>query len=155
MPLSLRRGTIHVLFENDAVRVLDTRIAPGETVPLHTHRWPSALYLVNWSDFVRRDGAGTVLADSRGGRGAPEGSALWSGPLPPHTLENVGMGELRVITVELKGTGPNESELRSALQSDYAVAVAGRMSSTLTHWVGLARRNQPVHQPVQQQPATE
>ncbi|MFZ0395030.1 MAG: hypothetical protein WCF17_10275 [Terracidiphilus sp.] len=97
-----------LLFENDAVRVLDTRIAPGETVPLHTHRWPSALYLVNWSDFVRRDGAGTVLADSRGGRGAPGGSALWSGPLPPHTLENVGMGELHVITVELKGTGPNE-----------------------------------------------
>ncbi len=99
-----------VLFENDAVRVLDTRIAPGETVPLHTHRWPSALYLVNWSDFVRRDGAGTVLVDSRGGRGAPEGSALWSGPLPPHTLENVGVGELRVITVEIKGAGANGSD---------------------------------------------
>lgn len=97
-----------LLFENDAVRVLDTRIAPGETVPLHTHRWPSALYLVNWSDFVRRDGAGTVLADSRGSRGAPEGTAFWSGPLPPHTLENVGMGELRVITIEVKGAGPNE-----------------------------------------------
>ena len=71
-----------LLFENDAVRVLDTRIAPGETVPLHTHRWPSALYLVNWSDFVRRDGAGTVLADSRGGRGAPEGTAFGQGHCP-------------------------------------------------------------------------
>lgn len=98
-----------VLFENDAVRVLDTRIAPGETVPLHTHRWPSTLYLVNWSDFVRRDGAGTVLADSRGGSGMTEGSAVWSGPLAPHTLENVGVGELRVISVEIKEAGPNGS----------------------------------------------
>ena len=30
-----------LLFENDRVRVLDTRIAPGDTVPLHTHRWPA------------------------------------------------------------------------------------------------------------------
>ena len=28
-----------LLFENDAVRVLETRIAPGETTLLHTHRW--------------------------------------------------------------------------------------------------------------------
>jgi quercetin dioxygenase-like cupin family protein len=34
----------HVLFENDAVRVLDTTVRPGETVPLHTHRWPSSHY---------------------------------------------------------------------------------------------------------------
>jgi hypothetical protein len=27
-----------LLFENDAVRVLNTRIVPGDTVPLHTHR---------------------------------------------------------------------------------------------------------------------
>lgn len=91
-----------LLFENDAVRVLDTRIVPGGTVPLHTHRWPSALYVITWSDFVRRDGAGTVLVDSRGGSGAAEGSALWSGPLAPHTLENVGTQELHIISIEVK-----------------------------------------------------
>ena len=32
-----------LLFENEFVRVLDTRVPPGETVPLHTHHWPSAL----------------------------------------------------------------------------------------------------------------
>lgn len=94
-----------LLFENDAVRVLDTRVAPGETVPLHTHRWPSALYIVTWSDFVRRDSAGEVLADSRRGIGAEDGSAVWSGPLPPHTLENVGAQELRAISVEVKNGG--------------------------------------------------
>jgi hypothetical protein len=44
-----------LLFENEFVRVLDTRVLPGETVPPHTHRWPSSLYFLSWSDCVRRD----------------------------------------------------------------------------------------------------
>jgi quercetin dioxygenase-like cupin family protein len=91
-----------LLFESEAVRVLDTRIRPGQTVPLHTHRSPSVLYILSWSDFVRRDGEGTIVVDSRITGKIPQGSALWSGPLPPHTLENVGESELRVISVELK-----------------------------------------------------
>ena len=34
-----------LLFENDAVRVLDTLVRPSQVVPLHTHQWPSANYL--------------------------------------------------------------------------------------------------------------
>jgi hypothetical protein len=92
-----------LLFENDFVRVLDTRIAPGDTVPLHTHRWPSALYILCWSDFLRRDKNGAILMDSRTMEASPEGRALWSGPLASHTLENVGEKELRAISVEVKG----------------------------------------------------
>ena len=58
---------------------------------------------MSWSDFVRRDGDGTVVADSRAGKKLQEGTALWSGPLAPHTLENVGTSELRAISVEVKG----------------------------------------------------
>ena len=54
-----------LLFENEAVRVLDARILPGHTVPLHTHRWPCATYILAWSDFVRRDGEGAVVLDTR------------------------------------------------------------------------------------------
>ena len=54
-----------LVFENAHVRVLDTRIAPGERTPVHTHRWPASHYVVSWSDFVRRDAAGTVLVDTR------------------------------------------------------------------------------------------
>lgn len=93
-----------LLFENESVRVLDTRVPPGQTVPLHTHRWPSALYTVTWSDFVRRDGEGKVVVDSRITGKIAEQSALWSKPLPPHTLENVGEQELHAISVELKRT---------------------------------------------------
>ena len=54
-----------LLFENEVVRVLGARILPGQTVPLHTHRWPCALYILAWSDFVRRDAEGAVLLDTR------------------------------------------------------------------------------------------
>ncbi len=91
-----------LLFENDSVRVLETTVPPMEMVPLHTHRWPAALYILSWSHFVRRDGEGATMVDSRVAGKAAEGTAVWSGPLPPHTLENVGESELRVISVELK-----------------------------------------------------
>jgi quercetin dioxygenase-like cupin family protein len=91
-----------LLFENESVRVLDTRIGPGETTALHTHCWPGTLYLLSWSDFVRRDENGAIILDSRTIPAILPGTALWSPPLPPHTLENVGDGELHVIVVELK-----------------------------------------------------
>jgi hypothetical protein len=97
------QGHHALLFENEHVRVLDTRIAAGETVPLHTHRWPSALYILSWSDFVRRDVDGAVMVDSRIHQKPLEGMALWSEPMTLHTLENVGEREFRAISVEVKG----------------------------------------------------
>ncbi len=85
------------------MRVLETRIAPGATTQLHAHRWPSVLCILSFGHFVRRDDAGTVLLDSRETGVVPRlGAALWSGPLSPHTLENVDASEIRVISVELK-----------------------------------------------------
>ena len=93
----------HILvLENERVRVLDTLVPAGHTVPLHTHRWSSALYVLSWSDFIRRDADGRIVADSRALATTSLGRALWSGPLPPHTLENVGNTDLHVIAVELK-----------------------------------------------------
>lgn len=92
-----------VLLENDRVRVLDTKVPPGDTVPLHTHRWPSVLQILSWSDFIRRDEHGRVVVDSRA-TGRPAAVALWSEPLAPHTLENVGTADLHVIAVEIKST---------------------------------------------------
>ena len=36
-----------VLLENDRVRVLDTRLGPGERTPVHTHASPAALYVMS------------------------------------------------------------------------------------------------------------
>ena len=92
-----------ILLENEQVRVLDTRLGPGERTPVHVHDWPAALYVMSWSDFIRRDADGTVLADSRNmaSRPAP-GEALWLPPLAPHWVENVGDADLHIIAVELK-----------------------------------------------------
>jgi hypothetical protein len=92
-----------LLFENEMVRVLDTFVHPGQTVPLHTHKWPSTNYLLSWSDFIRRDSHRAVLLDSRSFSPIPAtGSAFWGPPLAPHTLENIGESDLHVIAVELK-----------------------------------------------------
>ena len=91
-----------LLFENEFVRVLDTNVPPGETVPLHTHCWPSTLYILSWSDFIRRDREGKIVVDSRNISKPAQGSAAWSQPLTAHTLENVGVTEMRVISVEMK-----------------------------------------------------
>lgn len=64
-----------VLLENADVRVLDTRIEPGERTPVHTHCWPAVHCVLTWSDFVRRDAQDGVLLDTRtaGSTGARTG----------------------------------------------------------------------------------
>jgi beta-alanine degradation protein BauB len=92
-----------VLFEDDRVRVLDGRVPPGATVPVHTHRWGGVLYILASSDFVRRDPDGNVLADTRVSKTSPiSGTAIWGAPLTPHSLENVGSEVFRTLTVEMK-----------------------------------------------------
>ncbi len=92
-----------LLFENDCVRVLDTCIPAGESVPVHTHCWPSVWYVLSFSQFVRYDEHGNVLLDSRTvdafQNPAP---VIYSAPLPPHSLENVGTADLHIISIELK-----------------------------------------------------
>lgn len=93
-----------LLFENDAVRVLDARIPPGGRTALHTHQWPAVLHILSWSAFVRRDAKGRVLLDSRTmPELATSPGTIWSAALPPHTLENVGDRDLHVLSVEIKG----------------------------------------------------
>jgi len=92
-----------LLFENDAVRVFDTRIAPGDRTPLHTQRWPAVYFVVSTSAFIRRDAADCVTLDTRiSPSGLEPGTAVWGEPQAAHSVENVGETELRVISVELK-----------------------------------------------------
>jgi hypothetical protein len=95
------------LFENEQVRFLEVIIRPGDLVPVHTHRWPSVVYVQSTSDFIRRDGQGRVLFDSRKAGALPTTPVIeWLGPLPPHSVENVGTSNVHLLTVELKhGTG--------------------------------------------------
>ena len=91
-----------ILFENDEVRILDTNVKPGEQTPVHAHEWPAALYVISWSDFIRRDSDGAVMVDSRDRKMGEDGTGLWLPPLPPHSIENIGSSDLHIIAVELK-----------------------------------------------------
>jgi hypothetical protein len=92
-----------VLFEDHRVRVLEGRVRPGETVPVHTHRWGGVLYILESSDFLRRDPEGNVVVDTRVSKSTPTlGTASWGGPLTPHSFENVGSTEFHTLTVEMK-----------------------------------------------------
>jgi len=92
-----------LLLENDDVRVLETRISPGATVPVHTHRWPSVLTLLSPGHAVRRDDEGRILTAARVTDALPEpGVTIWMAAMPPHSVENIGDAEIHLLTVELK-----------------------------------------------------
>jgi hypothetical protein len=92
-----------LLLENDNVRVLEVHIPPGQFVPVHTHRWPSVIFTLRISDFIRRDAEGKLLLDTRVTPfPTPRPAAEWLPPLPPHSVENVGTNDIRLFSVELK-----------------------------------------------------
>jgi hypothetical protein len=95
-------GNHTVLFENDEVRVIETRIAAGETTPLHTHLAPTVLYTLSGSHFIRRDENGGTMVDTRATPDFVMPRVQFSEGTPGHTIENTGDDELRVIGVELK-----------------------------------------------------
>ncbi len=92
-----------LLLENEFVRVLETIILPGETTAVHTHQWPAALTIISWSDFIRYDAEGKIIADSRNLPPTDrDGTALWAEPLTPHSVKNVGDKIIYLISTELK-----------------------------------------------------
>ena len=95
-----------LLFENDRVRLIQTRILPGQIVPLHTHRWPAVLLMSSSSHFIRCDALGNVVLDTRQSPEIPRlNSPISLDPLPPHTVENVGDSVIDNVQLEIKNTG--------------------------------------------------
>jgi hypothetical protein len=91
-----------LVLENERVRVLDTHIPAGDTVPVHTHRWPAVYYTISAGEFVRRDGEGKLLYDTRVDPNPTAVSARFIECLPPHSVENVGPNEIHLISFEMK-----------------------------------------------------
>ncbi len=92
-----------LLFEDVRVRVIDTRILPGERTAVHTHRYPSVLYIVSTGDFLRYDADGNVITDSRKMPPQVAPSAFRVPPMPPHSVENIGSTLVHLVNVEFKG----------------------------------------------------
>src|SRR5829696_7093517 len=66
-----------VLMEDDAVRVLEVTVDPGEREPLHHHRWPSIMVVLSRPNYVNRDANGDVI---------PPAGAMPSSPVLPRAL---------------------------------------------------------------------
>jgi mannose-6-phosphate isomerase-like protein (cupin superfamily) len=93
-----------VLLENERVRVLEVVVRPGESEPLHAHRWPGVFYTDAPAYYRMHDGEGKVLFDTRT-REQPSVSrprVIWLDPQAPHWVENYGELVHRAIRVELK-----------------------------------------------------
>lgn len=84
-----------VLFENDAIRMLEVTVKPGATVPMHTN--PENI------NYVLK--AGTLRLIN------PDGSSVdvmvaeqqvIAAPVGRHAVENVGPTEVRTLCIELK-----------------------------------------------------
>ena len=89
-----------VLFENEAVVVLEVRFAPGAVSPLHTHRYPGrVIYVIS---------GGVLEITAEGGKPKSmqvvTGEASWR-PKESHAIRNVGDTEVRAVEIEIKN-GP-------------------------------------------------
>lgn len=85
-----------VIFENDAVRVLEVSVKPGAQVPMHTN--PENInYIVKPGTLrlLSPDGSAVELA-------LTEGQVI-PAPVGRHAVENHGPTEVRTICIELKG----------------------------------------------------
>lgn len=93
-PVASNPDAYAVIFENDRVRVLEYRDAPGHLTTPHSHP-DSVMYTL--SSFRRRLHAGDQHRDVE----MPAGLAGWL-PAQEHAGENIGDTETHVIFVELK-----------------------------------------------------
>lgn len=102
-----------VLLENERVRVLEVVVGPGEREPVHTHVWPSLMFITHPARL--RYFPAVVLGDEiqlgTGETGAvgpkPTGTPIprWLEPEGPHAVENLDTTEFRAIRVEIKPEG--------------------------------------------------
>jgi len=122
-----------ILMENDRVRVLEVTMAPATIEPLHSHRWPSVLYIQSAGDFIDRDAEGEIILDTRT---LPEPMTfpmtMWKAPEAPHSVENLSETQtIRLIRVEMKPI-QGSSARRKMKEADFKPSANGGQSSDET-----------------------
>ncbi|WP_425411064.1 hypothetical protein [Hyphococcus sp.] len=93
-----------ILLENDAVRVLEVTVTPEEVEPLHSHRWPSVLYIQEAGHFTDNDADGNTIFDTRElDTPLTFPLTMWKEPEAPHSVVNLSDDvPIRLIRVEIK-----------------------------------------------------
>lgn len=85
----------HVIFENDAIRLLEVTVKPGAKVPMHTN--PENInYILNGGTLRLIDPNGAVVDVQLSEK------QVIPAPVGRHAVENIGSTEVRTLCVELK-----------------------------------------------------
>lgn len=94
-PLKVNPNTIRLKLENDRVRVLEARLAPGDKEQPHSHP-PSIIYVISGGQARNHsaDGRTTEIVMTAG-------DVVYRDALT-HWAENIGTTEIHLILVELK-----------------------------------------------------
>lgn len=93
--VSIAPDVYSVVFENERVRVLDVRAAPGSGSPMHGHP-DSVMYAVNAAEIL------VTTPDGEEHRvEVPVGATFWN-PATEHAVRNLGSMPVHFIRIELK-----------------------------------------------------
>jgi hypothetical protein len=95
-PLKVTPQTHKLLFENQYVRVIESRSAPGGTEPKHSHPRSVTVYLADADSEIRTFPDEKVARVHR-----TAGTAGWS-EATTHAIKNVGSTPSHTIRIELK-----------------------------------------------------
>lgn len=126
-----------ILLENDRIRVLEVTLGPGEVEPLHFHRWPSVLHILQADEWIDRDAEGNVIFDSRTGPPLSLPITMWKGPEAPHSPVNLSdTVEVRLIRVEIKDD-IGEPDLLPILNNRTRVILEGIRSGDVSEIMAL------------------
>ncbi len=97
------------LLENDEVLVIANSYPPGASVPMHVHRFPSVVYVVEGGTLETTAPDGTVE-----GYDMRPGQTLWSGAAHAHAARNTGLTPLRLVEIEVKHAASIDSSQQAA-----------------------------------------
>ncbi len=93
-----------ILFENDAVRVLEVTIHPGEKEDFHTHQWKSVFIVDSLADMRYFGPQGEIQYERKAPpRDAFCTSVTWKEPEGLHAIENLSQDQvIHGIRIEIK-----------------------------------------------------
>lgn len=85
------------LLENDEVLVVANTYPPGTSAPIHTHRFPSVVYVVEGGRIETTGSDGSVETyDVR------PGQTMWSDSAHAHASRNAGSTPVKLVEIEIK-----------------------------------------------------
>lgn len=90
-------GLYKTLYEDDAIRLVDYRLKPGEKEPLHSH-CAGVVYSLEAST-AKSTTADGVVSEGSGQAGVARGRKAMA-----HALENTGSTDIHALSFELKGS---------------------------------------------------